>query len=138
MAFDEFTLARLRKEREESIKHFAQADSVFLCAWIKGVTVIGEGWFTHNPTFCQPAPNLDHINNKWQVIPNYELINQKIGVLSGGEAALLAAMCSFYNAEWGGKLMNDIGIYGMADVSAKLDLNSRRIIADLMLNYTGW
>ncbi len=135
---DEVTLARIRKERTETQAHYAQAEGVFLDAWVRGVKIIGEAWFTANPRFCKKAPSLDQVTDKWQVIPNSELINERIGVLSGGEAALLAAMCSYYNAEWGGQLMQDLGLQGLADLSATLDLRGNRIIADLMLNYTGW
>jgi len=138
MTIDEVTLARFRKEREESQTHYAQAESAFLTAWIQGIKIVGESWFTFNPTFCEKAERIEQVTDKWQVIPNFELINERIGVLSGGEAALLAAMCSFYNAEWGGKLMLDGGLLGLADLSGKLDLQGNRVIAELMLNYTGW
>lgn len=137
-SIDELTLARLRKQRDEAQAHYDQAPGAFLAAWLKGIKVIGEGWFTYNPQCCEKAPSLDQVCDKWQVIPDYELINQRIGVLSGGEAALLAAMCSFYNAEWGGQLLQDLGIQGLADISAKLDLAENRIVADLLVNYTGW
>lgn len=138
MTIDEVTLARFRKEREESQTHYAQAESAFLTAWIQGIKIVGESWFTFNPTFCEKAERIEQVTDKWQVIPNFELINERIGVLSGGEAALLAAMCSFYNAEWGGKLMLDGDLLGLADLSGKLDLQGNRVIAELMLNYTGW
>ncbi|MCW9012304.1 MAG: hypothetical protein OQL06_00860 [Gammaproteobacteria bacterium] len=118
--------------------HYAQAQSAFLNAWLEGVKIVGESWFTFNPTFCQKAESLNEAKSKWQVMPNYELVNERIGVLSGGEVALLAAMRSFYNAEWGGKLMQDGGLQGLADLSGKLDLQGNRIIAELMINYTGW
>ena len=135
---DEVTLARIRKERTETQAHYAQAEGVFLAAWVRGVKLIGQSWFTANPRFCEKAPHLDQVTDKWQVIPKADVIDERIGVLSSGEAALLAAMCSFYNTEWGGQLMQDLGIQGLADLSAKLDLHGNRIIADLMLNYTGW
>jgi len=137
-SIDELTLARMRKRREDAQAHYQQAPEAFLAAWLKGVKVIGEDWFTHNPQFSEPASSLDQVRDKWQAIPDYQLINERIGVLSGGEAALLAAMCSFYNSEWGGQLLQDLGIQGLADLSAKLDLPENRIVADLMINYTGW
>ena len=135
---DEVTLKRVRKEREETIIHGQEAPMKFLSAWVSGVHVIGEGYFTHNERFADKAPCLDKVMDKWQVIPNCGFIEENIGVLSGGEAKLLSVMCSFYNPEWGGKLMQDLGIKGMADISGNLDLNCKKIVAALLLNYTGW
>ena len=138
MSMDELTLARMKKKREEAIAHSKEAPGKFLSAWIAGIRVVGENYFTHNPSFVEPAEILQDVSDKWQVIPNNEYIGDNISVLSSGEATLLAVMCSFYNSEWGGMLMRDLGINGMADVSAKLDLGETKIVADLLLNYSGW
>ena len=135
---DEVALHRIQKKREEAIIHSQEAPMKFLSAWVSGVRVIGEGYFTHNERFGDKAPCLDKVTDKWQVIPNRVFVEENIGVLSGGEARLLAVMCSFYNPEWGGKLMQDLGIQGMADISGNLDLKCNKIVASLSVNYTGW
>lgn len=138
MTIDEVTLARLRKEREEALVFGSEAPDKFLSAWVAGVRIIGEGYFTHNPRYAEPANSLNEVSDKWQLIPKWEFVEKSIGVLSGGEAALLAAMCSFYNSEWGDKLLHDLEIRGLGDVSGKLDVKERKILSDLMLYYTGW
>ncbi len=143
---DEVTHARLRKERNgklsQSIEHEKVAMKRFLNAWIDGVRQVGEAYFHHRAPVSdismKSASSLEDVTNKWQVSPYYEYILENIGVLSGGDAALLATMCSFYNSEWGGELMREVGLNGMADVSAKLDLEGNKIVADLLVNYTGW
>ena len=144
--FDEVTHQRMRRNMQEQMaaaqKHHAIAPQRFLAAWIKGVRIVGESYFHHDAPLSdrnlQPAASLDTVTSKWQVSPNYEYILKNISVLSGGEAALLATLCSFYNSEWGGELMREVGLNGMADVSAKLDLDGNQIVADLLINYTGW
>jgi hypothetical protein len=46
-------------------------------------------------------------------------------------------MVSFYNVEEGGALLRRVGVQGLADLGG-LDLKRRKIIAALILNYTGW
>ncbi len=134
---DEVTLALAHKEREEAIAHSQVAPSKFLAAWVAGVNIIGEEWFTQGNSAVKPD-SLCQTTDKWQQIPNWDLVNERIGVLSSGEAALLAVMCSFYNSNFGGDLMRNIGIQGMADISGALGLRERKILSELLLNYTGW
>lgn len=144
---DEVTRARMLKKMAERrtiiMEHEEVAPQRFLEAWKKGVAIIGESYFKNNPSFLadhsvEPAASLKEVTHKWQVSPDYDFILEHIGVLSGGEAALLAAMCSVYNSEWGGDLMREIGLNGMSDVSAKLEIEERQIVADLLLYYAGW
>lgn len=139
---DQFTLKRMRQERAEALAHSEVAPTLFLDAWKKGVNIVGKEFFESKQPLMEsntePADILSQVTDKWQLTPRWEFIEQRIGVLSGGEAALLAVMCSFYNSEWGGKLMRDIGIEGMADINAKLDPKETKIIADLLINYSGW
>ena len=143
---DELTKTRMRKTRDEQLAramaHSAVAPGKFLEAWLKGVKVVGEAYFEHkaplyDPTIT-PAASLAEVTNKWQVKANWAFVENAIGVLSHGEAALLAVMCSFFNAEWGGELMQGLGLRGMADVAGKLDLEEREIVAALLLYYEGW
>ncbi len=144
---DEVIRTRLRKKMEEQIararEHSEVAPQRFLDAWKKGVAVVGRSYFKcETPLLAdqvvKPAASLEEVTIKWQVSPDYEYILENIGVLSGGESALLATMCSFYNNEWGGDLMRECGLNGMADVAAKLDMDETQIVADLLLYYTGW
>lgn len=144
---DEVTHARLleklAEQRAKNMEHAEVAPQRFLDAWKKGVAIVGISYFKcETPLLAdqvvEPAVSLDEVTTKWQVSPDYEYILENIGVLSGGEAALLATMCSFYNSEWGGELMREVGLNGLADVSAKLDLEGNQIVADLLINYTGW
>ena len=139
---DEVTLARIRKERDVALAHSYEAPAKFVAAWVQGVKIIGQQYFEcKKPMFGDVATEpktLDHVTDKNQLVPNWELIEKNIYAISGGEAALLAVMCSFYNSEWGGKMMQELGLQGMADLSAKLDLKSNQVVADLLVSYTGW
>lgn len=143
---DEITRARLRQRRDRemarAIEHGREAPDRFLEAWLKGVKKVGPQYFEFRaPIYdasVQPAASLEEVTSKWQVVPNEAFIEQSIGALSSGEATLLAVMCSFYNAEWGGRLMRAQGIEGMADIAGTLDLDSNEIVAALLVNYTGW
>jgi len=139
---DEVTLARVRKEREENIKHSLKAPALFLEAWVRGVKIVGLRFFECKQPLCDDpvdvVSTIDLVTDKAQLTPKWEYIEKNIGVLSGGEAALLAVMCSFYNSEWGGKLMRGIELYGMADICGKLDRAENQVVADLVVNYSGW
>ena len=139
---DEVTLARIRKERDVALSHSYEAPAKFVAAWVEGVKIIGQQFFEcKQPMFgdvVTEPKTLDDVTDKNQLVPKCELIEKNIYAISGGEAALLAVMCSFYNSEWGGKMMQDLGLQGMADISAKLDLKASRVVAKLVVNYTGW
>jgi hypothetical protein len=69
--------------------------------------------------------------------PRLDRISDAFGVLSSGQRMFLAAMVSFYNAHDGGELLHRCGFEGLSDLGG-LDLERRRVIADLVLNYSGW
>ena len=142
---DEVTRANLRKkidaQRTQNRNHANVAPQRFLEAWIKGVTRVGEQYFCHAPLHESGLPHaaeLGAVTDKRQISPNCNYIQENISSLSSGEATLLAVMCSFFNSEWGGDLMREFGLNGMADVAFKLDLEGNQIVADLLVNYTGW
>jgi len=58
-------------------------------------------------------------------------------VLSSGQRMFLSAMASFYNSREGGALLKRCGFEGLSDFGG-LDLERRKVIADLTLHYTGW
>ena len=49
----------------------------------------------------------------------------------------LSAMVSFYNTDEGGALLKRCQFEGLADLGG-LDLERRKVIADLLLHYHGW
>ena len=65
------------------------------------------------------------------------LLNDALDVLSGGQRMFLSAMVSFYNAREGGSMLRRCGFEGLSDLGG-LDLERRQVIADLVLNYSGW
>ncbi|MFV0275842.1 MAG: hypothetical protein ACK5HY_01480 [Parahaliea sp.] len=112
--------------------HFAQAPAAFFQAWKRGVqllrpTLFGSGTQAH----------VDQAQDKWALCPNLDLIDQAIDVMSSGERVFLASLVSFYNAEIGGALLKRVGVHGLSDLGG-LDLERRQVIADLIMNYTGW
>jgi hypothetical protein len=112
--------------------HFAQAPYTFFQAWKRGVELVGPELFGDGT-----PQGLDAAVCKWDLRPNLADINQAIGPLSSGEKVFLAAMTSFYNAEKGGTLLKRVGVHGLADLGG-LDLERRKVIATLILNYHGW
>lgn len=112
--------------------HFAQAPYAFFQAWKHGVELVGPELFGDGT-----PQGLDAAISKWDLRPNLADINQAIGPMSSGEKVFLAAMTSFYNAEKGGALLKRVGVHGLADLGG-LDLERRKVIAALVLNYHGW
>ena len=112
--------------------YFAEAPHAFFDAWKRGVELVGPELFGKGTREC-----LEQAICKWDLCPNVEAIIDAIGVMSSGEKVFLAAMVSFYNAEEGGALLRRVGVYGLADLGG-LDLERRKIIAALILNYHGW
>ncbi|VFT10003.1 Uncharacterised protein [Pseudomonas aeruginosa] len=64
-------------------------------------------------------------------------LNDALGVLSSGERMFLSAMVSFYNAREGGAMLKRCRFHGLSDFDG-LDLERRKVIADLLVNYSGW
>ena len=99
---------------------YRERERLFLAAWKRGVQLAGPGYFKLK------APTGEAATHKGQLEPDWDLIEETLTARSRGEAAFLAAMCSFYNAEWGQSL------------ASKLDEPHTGIIAELFLNYPGW
>lgn len=114
----------------------------FLQAWLKGVKKIGWQYFQYqSPIDTRHLPRVDSIEeviDKLQAMPDCKLIRENIGSMSSGESALLAAMCSIFNANWGGELMREVGINGLADLSRRLDEAGTDVVSELLINYRGW
>lgn len=135
---DEVTLARIRKERERVMEHYDSAPGRFLEAWKQGVTKAGPRFFKTKEGYT-PA-TVEAATDKWQLIPNWEYVNENIGVLSTGEKVFLATLCSFYNGDWGHQLIEEHGqgYVSVGDIANRLELDESHIITQLMLNHTGW
>ncbi len=112
--------------------YFSQAPQAFFHAWKRGVELVGPGLFGNGTREC-----LDLAVDKWDLCPNVAHIKKSIGAMSSGERVFLAAMVSFYNSKDGGALLKRVGVHGLADLGG-LDIERRKIIAALILNYTGW
>ncbi|MDH5857612.1 hypothetical protein [Lampropedia aestuarii] len=116
--------------REE--QHFAAAPQAFFEAWKRGVEIAGPEWFGDGT-----GEGLQRATSKWDLRPNLLMLNDALGVLSGGQRMFLSAMVSFYNAREGGAMLRRCQFEGLSDF-AGLDLPRRKVIADLLLNYSGW
>lgn len=116
--------------REE--RHFADAPEAFFQAWKRGVELAGPEWFGDGT-----RAGLQCAATKWDLRPRVLLLNDALGVLSGGQRMFLSAMVSFYNAAEGAAMLRRCGFEGLSDLG-NLDLERRQVIADLVLNYHGW
>lgn len=112
--------------------HFSQAPEAFFQAWKRGAQIAGHEWFGDGT-----REGLQRAETKWDLRPNVLLLNDALGVLSGGQRMFLAAMVSFYNEREGGAMLKRCGFQGLADFGG-LDLERRQVLADLLLNYSGW
>lgn len=111
---------------------YRERERLFLAAWKRGVQLAGPDYFKLR------APTVEAATHKGQLEPDWDLIEETLMVRSRGEAAFLAAMCSFYNAEWGQSLLVRAGFPNLCDLASKLDEPHTGIIAELFLNYPGW
>ena len=113
-------------------RHFAEAPQAFFKAWKRGVEIAGPEWFGDGT-----PEGLQRATSKWDLRPKVLLLNDALDVLSGGQRMFLSAMVSFYNAREGGAMFKRCGFEGLSDLGG-LDLERRKVIADLVLNYSGW
>lgn len=113
-------------------QHFAKAPDAFFRAWKRGAELAGYEWFGEGT-----REGLQNASTKWELRPNMLLLNDALGVLSSGQRMFLAAMVSFYNDREGGAMLRRCGFHGLADFGG-LDLQRRKVLADLLLNYSGW
>lgn len=110
----------------------ATAPHYFFHAWKKAVRLAGPQYFgASNPN------QLDNARSKWDLCPDVPLIESSIGVMSHGEQVFLAALVSFYNDETGGRLLQRVGVRGLADFGL-LDTQRRLLLATLIIHYSGW
>lgn len=112
--------------------HFSQAPEAFFQAWKRGAEIAGHAWFGDGT-----REGLQRATTKWDLRPNMLMLNDALGVLSSGQRMFLSAMVSFYNAREGGAMLKRCGFEGLSDFGG-LDLERRKVIADLTLHYNGW
>ncbi|HBP0276319.1 hypothetical protein ACNARA_15020 [Pseudomonas aeruginosa] len=112
--------------------HFTKAPSMFFQAWKRGAEIAGAEWFGDGT-----REGLQRATTKWELRPNMLMLNDALGVLSSGQRMFLSAMVSFYNAREGGAMLKRCGFEGLSDFGG-LDLERRKVIADLTLHYNGW
>lgn len=125
-------LDQMLREQDEDYAHFAEAPKKFFEAWRKAVLVAGPELFGDGTKAGALAAT-----DKWELVPKAEHINEAFGVLSSGQKVFIAALYSFYNSTDGAKLWKLADMQGLADLG-NLDLERRKLIADLILNYSGW
>lgn len=104
----------------------------FFQRWQQAVLLAGPGYFgSGNRASAIEA------DDKWALRPNVPLIESAIGAMSHGEQVFLAALVSFYNDETGGRLLQRVGVRGLADFGL-LDTQRRTLLANLIIHYSGW
>jgi hypothetical protein len=113
-------------------RHFTQAPQAFLEAWKRGAEIAGPEWFGDGT-----PEGLQRATSKWDLRPKVLLLNDAMDVMSSGQRMFLSAMVSVYNARDGGAMLERCGFEGLSDLG-DLDLERRKVIADLVLNYSGW
>lgn len=117
---------------ERELAHFDQAPCAFFQAWKRGIEIAGAQWFGDGT-----REGLARARNKWDLRPDMLMVGDALGVLSSGERMFLSAMVSFYNAREGAAMLKRCGFEGLSDLGG-LDLQRRKVIAELVLNYDGW
>ncbi|HGO6074947.1 TPA: hypothetical protein ACK3Q6_007668 [Burkholderia cepacia] len=120
------------REQDEEYAHFAAAPKKFFEAWRQAVLVAGPEFFGDGTKASAIAAT-----DKWELVPKPEHINEAFGVLSSGQKVFIAALYSFYNSTDGAALWKRADMQGLADLG-NLDLERRKLIAELILNYSGW
>ncbi|WP_191831846.1 hypothetical protein [Pseudomonas fluorescens] len=116
----------------QEILHFDNAPAAFFKAWKQGAEIAGAEWFGDGS-----RDGLQSATSKWHLRPDLLRLNDAMGVLSGGQRMFLSAMVSFYNAQEGGAMLRRCQFEGLADLGG-LDLERRKVIANLLLHYNGW
>ena len=111
---------------------YRERERRFLEVWKQGVALAGQDCFKVS------APSVEDATDKRQLEPDWDFIEETLMVRSRGEAAFLAAMCSFYNPEWGQSLLVRAGYPNLCDLAAKLDAPRAKVIAALFVSYPGW
>lgn len=111
----------------------------FLTAWKQGVKIAGPELFSVERGY--PAIGcVDDATTKWQLVPAWEAVEQYVlrGKASTWTRAFLAAMCSFYNSEWGAGMLKRLKVGSIGELAQGLDGERRSVLAALLVSYRGW
>lgn len=108
------------------------SEDLFVLAWKKGIQKVGTECFNIK------ASSLDAAKKKWQLEPNYEFIKTAIGGYSHGKQVLVGLMYSFFDAEYGQKLLEKAQTPNFVQARSILDKETLEIISQLWLYHTGW
>ncbi len=103
----------------------------FLAAWKSGIKLVGAQYF-------HIVGSVESATNKWDLMPNRALIEHSLHQVSKGQAILLAVMYSFYNGDDGQLYLEQLGYPNISDIAAHLDKEEVAVVADLLVNYSGW
>ncbi len=104
----------------------------FLDAWKHGVRLAGEHCFDITAVSVEAATDKDQLRPSWDTVEAHLLDRSR------GEAAFLAALCSFFNSQWGQALLERAGYPNLCDLAGTLDAERTGVIAELFLSYQGW
>jgi len=107
-------------------------EAAFLTAWKRGVRLVGESCFDITAVSVEAATDKDQLRPSWDHVEAHLLDRSR------GEAAFLAALCSFFNSHWGQALLERAGYPNLCDLAGTLDAERSRVIAELFLSYQGW
>lgn len=123
--------------REAERTHWAEAPAQFLDAWKRAVHLAGPRYFNILSDTVESAVSPDDL------APDFDAIDGGLGVLSRGEAWFLLQLYGFYNGRGAQDLAERHGRADAADVwtgdnAGGKDLEYRKVLADLIVNYTGW
>ena len=121
-----------RDQLAQERQHAANAPQAFFEAWKRGVALAGVPGFGDGT-----REGLRRAMTKWDLRPDLTTLNNAFGSLSPGQRRFVAALVSFYDSRDGGEMLRRSGFEGLSDLGL-LDLERRRVIADLTLHYTGW
>ena len=134
---EQAAMSAVRKQREQTHRHYMHAPQVFLDAWKEGVTMAGAHMFMPAKGYFK-AKSTDQAEDKWQLIPDVDSIRRYVTTCSVGEGIFIGALVSFYNSDIGGELFLHYGYTGLGDIADRLELEQLKVITELMLNHTGW
>ena len=106
----------------------------FLAAWKEAATLTG----TPSLFGAHSEKEINSAGRKEALTPRIKPIEQSILQRPGSQAALIAAMVSFYNPAEGAKLAGKLGLASFADLAKALWPRQREVVAQLIVNYEGW
>lgn len=121
--WDNYVLEELYGENKEK---------QFLQAWKKGVKLAGREFFVIQ------SRNISSATSKWDLTPNFEVIEQTLGGYNHGKQVLVALMYSFYDAIEGQRFLQRAGTPNIVDAVNCLDTNDKHLVIEMLLTYSGW